>query len=139
MSTPLQHAMFGYPRASMAHAAATEKTTASAGSRRRVAATDEGHDSPLGTSGEGRPAPALLDSPMPDGRFLHVAEGSSKVLIVLIESLRSRGYRRVDGAPGRVNEFAAECIDPATHQYRLVWIEPRPAREPKGRARKEVS
>lgn len=90
-------------------------------------------------SGGGPAAPALLDSPLPDGRFVRVAEGGSKVLIRFIEDLRSRGYRRVDGAPSRVNEFSAECIDSATHQYRLVWIEPRPARRPKGAADAEVS
>lgn len=136
--TPLQVAMFSTDGARIAPKS-TETTTTSAGSRRRTLEQSEGRVACLGTSEEGRPAPTLLDSPLPDGRFHHVAEGGAKVLISIIESLRSRNYRRVVGAPARVGEFSAECLEAASHKYRLEWIEPRPARAPKGASRKEVS
>lgn len=133
----LQVAMFRTDGARIAPGS-TETTTTSAGSSRRTLAMG-GSAKCLGTSEEGRPAPTLLDSPLPDGRFHHVAEGGAKVLISIIESLRSRNYRRVAGAPSRVGEFSAECLDAASHKYRLEWIEPRPARAPKARRSEEAS
>lgn len=84
-----------------------------------------------GEGEQGGAAVALLDSPLPDGRFLFHFEGSSRHVGMLIEDLRRRGYRRVAGPPQRVHQYAVERLAGGGRNYRLEWIEPKPARQAK--------
>lgn len=92
-----------------------------------------------GPGEEGGAAAALLDSSLRDGRFLFHFEGTSQHVSLLIQDLRRRGYRRVAKAPLRIGQFSVELLSGPGRNYRLEWIEPRPARLPKGRRAKGVA
>lgn len=54
--------------------------------------------------------------------------GPAREIGGLIDDLRWRGFRRVEGEPDRVGRYSTVLLDPHERLYRIVWVQRRETR-----------